>query len=73
MFLYRKVRATPARAIVLEAPVFNASEEAMDEWLKNYLAAVDSADPQDEGGEAGELGLCRGNHDLGARLSALPS
>ena len=53
MFLYRKVPATPPKAIVLEAPTFSATEEIMDEWLKAYLAALDSVDPEEEGGEPG--------------------
>ena len=54
MLLYRKVSATPPKAIVLEAPVFTASEADMDEWLKNYLAALDQVDPDAEGGAPGE-------------------
>ena len=44
---------TPPKAIVLEAPVFAASEAEMDEWLKNYLAALDQVDPDTEDSEPG--------------------
>ncbi len=54
ILLYRKVPTTPPKAIVLEAPVFAASEADMDEWLKNYLAALDQVDPDTEGAEPGE-------------------
>lgn len=53
MFLYRKLPSTPAKAIVLEAPVFNATEASMDEWLKAYLAALDQVDAETDNGEPG--------------------
>ena len=53
VFLYRKVAAQPPRAIMLEAPDFEADNAVMDKWLKAYLAALDQADPEHEDEEPG--------------------
>lgn len=44
LFLYRKVETPSTKNILVEAAPFNASDEVMEAWLKNYLEALDQAD-----------------------------
>ena len=46
MFLYRKVDASPAPAVLLQGPPLRASDEAMTSWLAAYQAALDKTEPQ---------------------------
>ena len=56
---------------MLEAPVFAASEAEMDEWLKNYLAALDQVDPDTEDAEPGAAPFFLPGHCLQISCSLL--